>query len=125
MMTVRSASLNNINNNIRRTLKMQVFTIETIPNRKYEPIALVEGGMVQSKHIGKDIGASFKTIVGGELKGYTDMMQEARAVALQRMIDNAAKYNADAVIGLRSASSAIVQGAAEVIAYGTAVKFIE
>ena len=125
MMTVRSASLNNINNNIRRTLKMQVFTIETIPNRKYEPIALVEGGMVQSKHIGKDIGASFKTIVGGELKGYTDMMQEARAVALQRMIDNAAKYNADAVIGLRYASSAIVQGAAEVIAYGTAVKFIE
>ena len=104
---------------------MQVFTIETIPNRKYEPIALVEGGMVQSKHIGKDIGASFKTIVGGELKGYTDMMQEARAVALQRMIDNAAKYNADAVIGLRYASSAIVQGAAEVIAYGTAVKFIE
>ena len=104
---------------------MQVFTIETIPNRKYEPIALVEGGMVQSKHIGKDIGASFKTIVGGELKGYTDMMQEARAVALQRMIDNAAKYNADAVIGLRYASSAIVQGSAEVIAYGTAVKFIE
>lgn len=104
---------------------MQVFTVETIPNRKYEPIALVEGGMVQSKHIGKDIGASFKTIVGGELKGYTDMMQEARAVALQRMIDNAAKYNADAVIGLRYASSAIVQGAAEVIAYGTAVKFIE
>lgn len=104
---------------------MQVFTIENIPNRNYEPIALVEGGMVQSKHIGKDIGASFKTIVGGELKGYTEMMQEARAVALQRMVDNAAQYNADAVIGLRYASSAIVAGAAEVIAYGTAVRYID
>ncbi|MGN0114446.1 MAG: heavy metal-binding domain-containing protein [Acutalibacteraceae bacterium] len=104
---------------------MQVFTIESIPNRKYEPIALVEGGMVQSKHIGKDIGASFKTLVGGELKGYTEMMQEARAVALQRLVDNAAQYNADAVIGLRYATSAIVQGAAEVIAYGTAVRYID
>ena len=104
---------------------MQVFTIENIPNRKYEPIALVEGGMVQSKHIGKDIGASFKTIVGGELKGYTEMMQEARAVALQRMVDNAAQYIADAVIGLRFASSAIVAGPADVIAYGTAVRYID
>lgn len=104
---------------------MQVFTIENIPNRKYEPIALVEGGMVQSKNFGKDLGASFKTLVGGELKAYTQMMQEARTVALQRMVDNAAQINADAVIGLRYATSAIVAGAAEVFAYGTAVRFID
>lgn len=104
---------------------MQVFTIENIPNKKYEPIALVQGGMVQSKNFGKDLGASFKTLVGGEIKSYTQMMQEARAVALQRMVDEASRYGADAVIGLRYASSSIMQGSAEVIAYGTAVKFTE
>lgn len=104
---------------------MQVFTIDTIPNKKYEPVALVQGGMVQSKHLGKDIAESFKTMVGGELKSYTTMMQEARAVATQRMVDDAAKYNADAIIGVKYASSSIVQGAAEVLAYGTAVRFID
>lgn len=104
---------------------MQIYTVETIPNRKYEPISLVEGGVVQSKNIGKDIGASFKTLVGGEIVSYTKMMQEARKIATQRMIDEAAVHNADAIIGVRYSSSAIMQGAAEVIAYGTAVKFID
>lgn len=104
---------------------MLVFTVENIPNKKYEPIALVEGGVVQSKHMGKDIMASFKTMVGGEIKGYTEMMQEARAIATQRMVNNAAQYNADAIVCVRYASSQIMQGAAEVIAYGTAVKFVD
>ena len=104
---------------------MLVFSIESIPNRKYEPIALVEGGMVMSKHLGKDIAASFKTIVGGELTGYTEMMQDAREMATQRMVNMAAQYNADAIIGVKYSSAAIVQGAAEVMAYGTAVKFID
>lgn len=104
---------------------MQVFSIDSVPGRTYVPVALVEGGMVQSKHIGKDIGASFKTLVGGELKGYTEMMQEARAVATQRMVDHAASFGADAIIGVRYSSAAIVQGAAEVMAYGTAIKFTD
>lgn len=111
--------------NYKENIVMQIFTVETIPNRKYEPIIMVEGGMVQSKHLGKDFMAGMKTLVGGELKGYTEMMQEARAVATQRMMENAAKYNADAVIGVRYATSAIVQGAAEVIAYGTAIRFVD
>ena len=104
---------------------MQIFTVESIPNRKYELLALVEGGMVQSKHLGKDFMAGLKTIVGGELKGYTEMMQEAREIATKRMTQNAALLGADAIIGVRYASSAIVQGAAEVIAYGTAVRFLD
>ena len=104
---------------------MLVFTVENIPNKKYEPIALVEGGVVQSKHMGKDIMAGFKTMVGGEIKGYTEMMQEARAISTQRMVNNAAQYNADAIVCVRYASSQIMQGAAEVIAYGTAVKFVD
>ncbi len=79
--------------------------------------------MVQSKNLGKDIGAGFKTLVGGELKGYTEMLQEARQIATKRMVDEAESLGADAVVNVKFASSAIMQGAAEVIAYGTAVKF--
>lgn len=86
-------------------------------------LGLVKGNVVQSKNLGKDIGAGFKTLVGGELKGYTEMLQEARQIATKRMVDEAESLGADAVIGMRFASSAIMQGAAEVIAYGTAVKF--
>lgn len=103
---------------------MVIFTVENIPNQKYELIGLVDGGMVQSKHIGKDIMAGFKTMVGGELKGYTEMMEEARAIATDRMVQKAMSMGADAVVGVRYTSSAIVQGAAEVLAYGTAVRFI-
>lgn len=103
---------------------MVLFTVETIPNQNYQPIGMVSGGMVQSKHMGSDIMASFKNMVGGELTAYTEMMQQARTVATDRMIQQAQSMGADAVIGVRYASSAIVQGAAEVLAYGTAVRFI-
>lgn len=84
---------------------------------------MVKGNVVQSKNLGKDIGAGFKTLVGGELKGYTEMLQEARQIATKRMVDEAESLGADAVVNVKFASSAIMQGAAEVIAYGTAVKF--
>ena len=76
------------------------------------------------KNIGRDIGASFKNLVGGEMKAYTEMMNEARDLAIQRMVEEAEGLGADAVVNIRFATSAIIQGAAEVIAYGTAVKFV-
>lgn len=87
-------------------------------------LGLVRGSTIQSKNIGKDIAQSFKTIVGGELKAYTEMMNEARAVATERMVAEAEGMGADAVVNIRYASSSVMQGAAEVIAYGTAVRFI-
>ena len=86
-------------------------------------LGLVSGSTIQSKHIGKDIMQSFKTIVGGELKAYTEMMNDARAIAMQRMTDRANEMGADAIVNVRFASSAIMDGAAEVIVYGTAVRF--
>lgn len=88
-------------------------------------IGLVRGTMIQSVHFGKDIMNSFKTLVGGELTSYTEMMNEARAIATKRMCDDAQAMGADAVVNIRYASSAVMQGAAEVMAYGTAVKFVE
>ncbi|MBQ3031858.1 MAG: YbjQ family protein, partial [Anaerotignum sp.] len=78
----------------------------------------------QTKHIGKDISQSFKTLVGGELKEYNNMMNEARALATKRMVAEAEELGADAIVNIRYATSAIMQGAAEVIVYGTAVKFV-
>ena len=86
-------------------------------------LGLVKGSTVQSKHIGKDIGAGFKSIVGGELKGYTEMMEDARREATARMIREAEGMGADAIVNVRFTTSSITPGAAEVIAYGTAVKF--
>ena len=88
-------------------------------------IGLVRGTMIQSVHFGKDIMNSFKTLVGGELTSYTEMMNEARAIATKRMCEDAEAMGADAVVNIRYASSAVMQGAAEVMAYGTAVKFVE
>lgn len=102
---------------------MKLLNIDHIPGQEFDVIGLVKGNVVQSKNIGKDLGAGFKTIVGGELKGYTEMLQEARQIATKRMVDEAESLGADAVINVRFASSAIMQGAAEVIAYGPAVKF--
>ena len=82
---------------------------------------LVKGSTVQSKHIGKDIGASLKTIVGGELTGYNEMLVEARQIALGRMMDDAKELGANAIVGVRLMSSAVMAGAAEMVAYGTAV----
>ena len=103
---------------------MLLVNTDYITGKELEMLGLVKGSTIQSKHIGKDISQGFKTIVGGELKAYNEMMSEARTLATDRMIDEAKSLGADAVVNVRYASSAIMQGAAEVIAYGTAVKFI-
>ncbi|MBQ9796942.1 MAG: YbjQ family protein [Clostridia bacterium] len=103
---------------------MIIVNTDYITGKQFEMLGLVSGSTIQSKHIGKDIGASFKTLVGGELKGYTEMMNEARSVATRRMVEVATQLGADAIVNVRFASSAVMQGAAEVIVYGTAVKFI-
>ena len=84
---------------------------------------MVTGSIVLSKHIGKDIMAGLKTIVGGELEGYTEMLIDARAQAVERMQNRAEKLEADAIVNVRFATSAIMEAAAEVVAYGTAIKF--
>jgi len=87
-----------------------------------ESLGVVKGEIVQSKHLGKDFMAGMKTLVGGEISGYTEMIREAREIATKRMIAEAEKIGADAIVGVRYGSSAVMQGAAEIIAYGTAVK---
>ena len=102
---------------------MLITTIENI-GRNYEVIGIAKGTTVNSKNIGKDIGASFKTIIGGEIRGYTDMIEEAKEEAIVRMTNDAAGKGADAVIGFRLSTSSVMQGASEITAYGTAVRFI-
>lgn len=104
---------------------MKLLTIDTIPGKKIEALGLVRGTTVQSKNLGKDFMAGMKTLVGGELTGYTEMLIEARQIATKRMVDEAEAMGADAVVGVMYGSSAIMQGAAEVIAYGTAVRIID
>ena len=104
---------------------MIVVNTDFISGKKLQTLSLVRGSTVHSKNLGRDILSSLKTIVGGEIVDYTNMMNEARAIATQRMVEDAQKLDADAVINVRYASSAIMQGAAEIIAYGTAVKFVE
>ena len=103
---------------------MTLVTTESISGKELDTLGIVKGTTIQSVHIGKDIGSSFKTLVGGELKAYTEMMDQARDLATQRMGEEAARLGADAVVNIRYATSAIMQGAAEVMAYGTAVKFL-
>ena len=103
---------------------MILVNTDYITGKNFEMIGLVRGTMIQSVHFGKDIMNSFKTLVGGELTSYTEMMNEARAVATKRLVDDAQAMGADAVINIRYASSSVTQGAAEVMAYGTAVKFV-
>lgn len=103
---------------------MILVNTDYISVKELETLSLVKGSTIQSKNIGKDIAQSFKTLVGGELKAYNEMMNEARALATKRMVAEAEGLGADAVINIRYASSAVMQGAAEVIVYGTAVKFI-
>ena len=97
--------------------------IDHIPGKELEVLGLVKGTIVQTKHFGKDFMAGMKTLVGGEIVGYTEMLTEARQIATKRMVDEAEEMGADAVINIRFGSSALMQGAAEVIAYGTAVKY--
>jgi len=96
---------------------------DDISGKELEMLGMVKGSTIQSKNVGKDITQSFKTLVGGELTAYTEMMNEARALATKRMVDEAEKLGADAVVNIRYASAAVMQGAAEVMAYGTAVRF--
>ena len=103
---------------------MLIVTTETISGKELEMLGMVKGSTIQSKHLGNDIAQSFKTLVGGELKAYNDMMNEARAIATKRMVAEAEALGADAIVNIRYSSAAVMQGAAEVIAYGTAVKFI-
>ena len=101
---------------------MKLVSIETIPGQPFEALDIVKGTVVYSKNFGRDFMAGMKTLVGGEIVGYTEMLTEARQIATKRMVDEAAAMGADAVINVRFGSSAVMQGAAEVIAYGTAVK---
>ena len=103
---------------------MIVVNTDFITGKKIATLSLVKGSTIHSKHLGKDIAEAFKTLVGGELKSYNEMMNEARAIATKRMVGEAEAMGADAIVNIRYASSAIMQGAAEVIAYGTAVKFV-
>jgi len=102
---------------------MLIVTVTEIPGKSHEVLGLVKGSVVQSKHLGRDIAAGFKTIVGGEIRGYTEMLVEARQVATDRMIEEAKNLGANGIICVRYESSSIMQNAAEVLAYGTAVRF--
>ena len=102
---------------------MLIVTTDNIAGKEIEMLGIVKGTTIQSKHIGKDITAGLRNIVGGEVKAYVDMMNEARAVATERMIEEATALGADAIVAARFASASIMQSAAEVMAYGTAVKF--
>lgn len=104
---------------------MLITTTEQIPGRIYEVLGLVQGSTIQCKNLGRDITQGLKTLVGGELGAYTDMMNQARATATDRMAAQAAGMGADAVVAVRYTTSAVMQGAAEVLAYGTAVKLNE
>ena len=103
---------------------MKLFTIDTIPGRNYEALDCVRGTIVYSKNLGRDFMAGMKGLVGGEIVGYTEMLNEARQIATKRMVDAAEELGADAIVGLRYTSASVMQGAAEVVAYGTAVKFV-
>lgn len=103
---------------------MMLLSIDYIPGKEIEAIGMVKGAIVQTKHLGNDFMAGMKTLVGGEITSYTDMLNEARQIAVKRMVDEAKELNADAVIGIRYGSAQMMQSAAEVIAYGTAVKIL-
>ena len=102
---------------------MLLVNIDYVPGKELEVLGIVKGSMIQSKHLGNDIANSFKTLVGGELTSYTEMLNEARATATARMVKEAESLGADAIINIRYTSSSVMQGAAEALAYGTAVKF--
>ena len=101
---------------------MLILTIDTIPGKTIEPLGMVKGSTIQTVNAFRDIGAGLKTLVGGELKKYNEMMDHARSIATDRMIEEAKALGADAIVGARYATSGIMQSAAEVMAYGTAVK---
>lgn len=103
---------------------MILVNTDYISGKNLEMLGLVKGSTIQSKNVGKDISQALKTLVGGELTAYNDMMNEARAIATKRMVLEAEGLGADAVVNVRYSSASVMSGAAEVIAYGTAVKFV-
>jgi uncharacterized protein YbjQ (UPF0145 family) len=104
-------------------MSIVVVNTESIPGKEIvEVLGLVRGNVIQAKHLGKDIAAGFRTIVGGEIKEYTEMMSEAREIALKRMTEKAEELGADAVVNLRFMTSMVMTSAAEILAYGTAVR---
>lgn len=102
---------------------MKLLNIDYVPGQEIEALGIVKGTVVQSKNLGRDFMAGMKTLVGGEIVGYTEMLTEARQIATKRMVDEAKALGADAVVNIRYGSSSVMQGAAEVVAYGTAVKY--
>mgnify|MGYP000182782600 FL=1 len=102
---------------------MIIVNIDYLPGKELEILGLVKGSTIQSRHVGKDIMSGLKTLVGGELTAYSEMLNAARAQATKRMVEAAEEMQADAIINMRYASSTVMQGAAEILAYGTAVKF--
>ncbi len=102
---------------------MLLVNTDFITGKELETLGIVKGNVVQCRNVGRDFMAGIKTLVGGELKEYTEMLNQARQIAIKRMVDEAESLGADAIINIRYASSSIMQGAAEVIAYGTAVKY--
>ena len=98
-------------------------TTETVPGREITRVlGVVTGNVVQSKHLGRDIMAGLKSIVGGEIRGYTEMLTEARNVAVERLVQSAHEKGADAVVGIRFTTSAIMDGSSEIMVFGTAVR---
>ena len=104
---------------------MKLLSIEYIPGEEIEALGMEKGTVVQSKNIGRDFMAGMKGLVGGEIVGYTEMLNEARQIAVKRMVDEAKAMDADAIIGIQYGSSQVMQGAAEMVAYGTAVKILK
>ena len=102
---------------------MLLLNIDYVPGKELEALGMVKGTVVESKNFGKDFMAGMKTLVGGEIVGYTEMLVEARQIATKRMVDEATAMGADAIVNIHYGSSSVMQGAAEVIAYGTAVKY--
>lgn len=103
---------------------MKLLNIDYIPGKELKVLEIVKGNVVMTKNLGRDFMAGLKTLVGGEIAGYTEMLNQARQIAIKRMVDEAEKLGADAIINVRYASSSVMQGAAEIIAYGTAVKYV-
>ena len=104
---------------------MKLLNIDYIPGKEIEALDVVKGTVVYTKNVGRDFRAAMKNLVGGELVGYTQMLNEARQMAVKRMVDAAELLEADAVINIRYGTSSVMSGAAEIIAYGTAVKIKE
>ncbi|MCL2437837.1 MAG: YbjQ family protein [Coriobacteriia bacterium] len=102
---------------------MILTTTDTISGRNFEHLGLVRGSTVQTRNVGRDITQQLKSLVGGELHAYTEMMNNARALATKRMVEQATEMGADAIVTIRYNSSSVMQGSVEIIAYGTAVKF--